>query len=144
MLRAKPEASPDQPTVRVVRFFACAPLRLRMTCFRNTLSEISYRSIEGITHSTGMMYAGVQILGLGGTAWRIDTVKPKEAAKRFADSVRELAQFYRAAQASTEGHQASNHSDADELDKWARLLKDGVVTQDEFDVKKKQLLGLGI
>ena len=37
MLRAKPEASPDQPTVRVVRFFACAPLRLRMTCFRNTL-----------------------------------------------------------------------------------------------------------
>ena len=31
MLRAKPEASPDQPTLRVVRFFACAPLRLRMT-----------------------------------------------------------------------------------------------------------------
>ena len=31
MQRAKPEASPDQPTLRVVRFFACAPLRLRMT-----------------------------------------------------------------------------------------------------------------
>ena len=41
MLRAKPEASPDQPTVRVVRFFACAPLRLRMTCFGNTLSDMS-------------------------------------------------------------------------------------------------------
>ena len=56
------------------------------------VSEISCRSIEGITHSTGMMFAGVQILGIGGTGWRIDTVKPKEAAKRFAVSVRELAQ----------------------------------------------------
>ena len=35
MLRAKPEASPDQPTLRVVRFFACAPLRLRMTFLNN-------------------------------------------------------------------------------------------------------------
>ena len=39
-----------------------------------------------------MMFAGVQILGIGGTGWRIDTVKPKEAAKRFAVSVGELAQ----------------------------------------------------
>jgi hypothetical protein len=37
MLRAKLEASPDQPTLRVLRFFACAPLRLRMTCFGNIL-----------------------------------------------------------------------------------------------------------
>ena len=41
MLRAKPEASPDQPTLRVVRFFACAPLRLRMTCFGNTLLDMA-------------------------------------------------------------------------------------------------------
>jgi len=33
-------------------------------------------------------------------------------------------------------------SDADELVKFKKLLDDGVITQDEFDAKKKQLLGL--
>lgn len=33
-------------------------------------------------------------------------------------------------------------SDADELKKFKRLLDDGVLTQDEFDAKKKQILGL--
>ena len=33
-------------------------------------------------------------------------------------------------------------SDADELTKYKKLLDDGVITQDEFDAKKKQILGL--
>ncbi len=33
-------------------------------------------------------------------------------------------------------------SDADELKKFKELLEDGVITQEEFDKKKKQLLGL--
>ena len=33
-------------------------------------------------------------------------------------------------------------SPADELRKWKQLLDDGVITQEEFDAKKKQLLGL--
>ncbi len=33
-------------------------------------------------------------------------------------------------------------SNADELKKYKELLDDGVITQDEFDAKKKQLLGL--
>lgn len=33
-------------------------------------------------------------------------------------------------------------SDADELKKFKELLDSGVITQDEFDAKKKQLLGL--
>ena len=32
--------------------------------------------------------------------------------------------------------------DADELRKYKKLLDDGVITQEEFDAKKKQLLGL--
>ena len=102
------------------------------------VSEMPYRSIEGITHSTGMVWGGVQITGLGMSGWRIEDVSPKESAKLFADSVRALVE------ARLEANQKadSSMSDADELQKWARLLKDGILTQDEFDAKKRQLLGL--
>lgn len=33
-------------------------------------------------------------------------------------------------------------SDADELRKFAELLNDGIITQEEYNIKKKQLLGL--
>ena len=36
----------------------------------------------------------------------------------------------------------SNESSADELTKWKKLLDSGVITQEEFNIKKKQLLGL--
>ncbi|GKI15714.1 hypothetical protein CE91St44_21990 [Oscillospiraceae bacterium] len=36
----------------------------------------------------------------------------------------------------------STVSAADEIKKFKALLDDGVITQDEFDIKKKQLLGL--
>ena len=46
--------------------------------FGNTeVSEIPYGRIEGLTYSTGMRYGGVQILGVGGTAWRMEMVQPQ-------------------------------------------------------------------
>ena len=36
----------------------------------------------------------------------------------------------------------SNISAADEIKKFKELLDSGVISQEEFDVKKKQLLGL--
>ena len=38
--------------------------------------------------------------------------------------------------------QETPHSNADELKKFKELLDSGVITQEEFDAKKKQLLGL--
>lgn len=37
---------------------------------------------------------------------------------------------------------SSNITTADEIRKFKELLDEGVITQDEFDAKKKQLLGL--
>ncbi|MBQ2940785.1 MAG: SHOCT domain-containing protein [Clostridia bacterium] len=37
---------------------------------------------------------------------------------------------------------AESTSNADELKKYKELLDSGVITQEEFDAKKKQLLGL--
>lgn len=38
--------------------------------------------------------------------------------------------------------ETSSSSSADELKKYKKLLDDGTITQEEFDAKKKQLLGL--
>ena len=105
------------------------------------VAEMPYSRVEGITYSTGMMFGGVQILGMGATSWRIEMVKPKESSKLFADAVRGLADSHRATAAQTATHQVGSPSDADELAKWAGLLKDDIVTQDEFNTKKRHLLG---
>ena len=101
-------------------------------------AEIAYRNVESVTHSTGMIMAGVQITGRGVSSYRIEDIKPKPSAKVFADTVRRLVEKWQsqAAPAVAQG------SDADELEKWAKLLSNGIVTQAEFDHKKRQLLGL--
>lgn len=43
---------------------------------------------------------------------------------------------------SNQGISVQAPSSADELVKFSALLKDGLITQDEFDKKKKELLGL--
>ena len=42
----------------------------------------------------------------------------------------------------TEGNSVASAGGADELKKYKDLLDSGVITQEEFDAKKKQLLGL--
>ena len=37
---------------------------------------------------------------------------------------------------------APTNDEADQLKKYKDLLNDGIITQEEFDAKKKQLLGL--
>ena len=106
------------------------------------VSEISYDRIEGLTHSTGMMYGGIQILGVGGTGWRIEMVEPKHSARLFADEVRTLVESNQASHISHDDDKPKDSSSADELRKWAELHKDGVITQYEFNEKKKQLLGI--
>ena len=107
------------------------------------VSEMPYRSIEGITHSTGIARGGVQITGLGMAGWRIEDVTPKEFAKLFADSVRALVESNHVEAAQTANRQIDSPlSSADELAQWAKLLNEGILTQDEFNAKKRQLLGL--
>lgn len=43
---------------------------------------------------------------------------------------------------SAQLHSNESHSSADEILKYKELLDSGVITQEEFDAKKKQLLGL--
>ena len=110
------------------------------------VSEMPYRSIEGITYSTGMIFGGVQITGIGGAGWRIEDVAPKASAQQFAEAVRGLIENPRKSPVSNNSSQITSSQEkpsvADELTKLAALVKDGFLTQEEFDVTKKHLLKL--
>ena len=45
-------------------------------------------------------------------------------------------------QPQTQPVQEINSSAADEIVKYKKLFDDGIITEDEFNAKKKQLLGL--
>ncbi len=105
------------------------------------VQEIPYRNIEGITYSTGMLRAGVQITGRGMADYRIEDIPQKDSVKPFVDCVRAHMETVFAAPEQVI-KQAAPASAADEIEKLAGLLEKGFITQDEFDGKKRQLLGL--
>ena len=99
--------------------------------------EMPYRSIEAITYSTGMFMGGIQITGRGVASFRIEEVVEKDTLQPFSDCVRSLCQETQQVQQTT-----SAPSSVDDLEKLAGLLERGFLTQEEFDAKKKELLGL--
>ena len=97
--------------------------------------EMPYTSIESISYSTGMAFGGLKISGRGTTSLRIEAVKPKSSAKAFADVVR--SHLAPPARPSND----TRNSPIDDLSKLAVLLEKGLVTREEFDAKKAQILG---
>lgn len=106
------------------------------------VSEMPYRNIEAITYSTGAFFAGVQITGRGVASFRIEDIPDKDSVKPFVDCVRAHLEAAHAPQAVAAPQTAPPLSAADEIEKLASLLERGILTQEEFDAKKKQLLGL--
>jgi len=66
------------------------------------------------------------------------TKKENDVFMDLKDKVEELMDQIDAGQNVT----SAAPSSADELKKFADLLKDGLISQEEFDNKKKELLGL--
>lgn len=108
------------------------------------IMEIRYQSIESVTHSTGLMMAGVHIIGRGASDYRIENIAEKDSVPVFVTFVR--AQIEAAAQPNTPtatvGEPTAQQTSLDELERLASLVDRGFLSREEFDVKKKQLLGL--
>lgn len=68
--------------------------------------------------------------------------KTNEFAGAVANDIREVFENYREHSEDADNNQDQVFSAADELKKFKELLDMGIVTQEEFDTKKKQLLGL--
>ena len=107
------------------------------------VAEMPYRNIETITYSTGMMLAGVRITGRGTASFRIEMVQKSEV-QPFVDCVRSHLDEPLAPQPAqvVQPGPVPQPSNLDDLERLAGLLERGLVTREEFDAKKKQLLGL--
>jgi hypothetical protein len=92
-------------------------------------------NISSIAFKGGMVMGSIEVYASGNKAI-IENVN-KLDAKEIADAVRE--RINRPAPATTV--QAAP-SDADELAKFAALRDQGVITAEDFEAKKRQLLGL--
>ena len=111
--------------------------------------EMPYRNVEAITYSTGMMFGGIQVTGRGMASFRIEDIAEKDSLQPFADCVRAHAETDaqplrhstpEPAQPAPAAPTAMNA--IDELERLAELAERGILTQEEFTAKKKQLLGI--
>jgi len=69
------------------------------------------------------------------------TGEAKQREQEIQELLSQLDNVYHTHKSGS-GAAAQQASSADELSKYKKLMDDGVITQDEFDAKKKQLLGL--
>ena len=104
---------------------------LNPTYYSTTIKDI--KSVE-LASMKGLMIRG------NGFKYKINLLNNAEELKTtIMDS---LANLPAESIATTEIKQEILPSNADELKKYKELLDSGIITQAEFDAKKKQLLGL--
>ena len=66
----------------------------------------------------------------------------KDTVSFFADIVNEQVELYKKNKNISKSQVLNNISPADELIKYKQLLDMGALTKEEFDKKKKELLGV--
>ncbi|SCH67670.1 Uncharacterised protein [uncultured Clostridium sp.] len=104
------------------------------------LIDIPLDRINSISHSKGLLLGKIAITD-GATTRMIENVS-NNTVSFFADTVNNEVELYKQAKFSPTTQVVNNMSPADELIKYKQLLDMGVLTQDEFDMKKKELLAL--
>jgi Bacterial PH domain/Short C-terminal domain len=103
------------------------------------VAEIPLDRINSITHSTGLVLGQIAITD-GAVTRQISNIN-KNTVKYFVDAVNsEIDKIRKLNFGSTQVVQQV--SAADEIVKFKSLLDSGIITQEEFEIKKKSLLGL--
>jgi len=108
----------------------------------NDETSIPLSSISSINISNKLVYSTIEIVSTGNIAI-IDDV-PAHIALEIKSGIENLKVMAKTASASApEAKQEKDMYDvADEIRELKELLEDELITQEEFDSKKKQLLGI--
>lgn len=104
------------------------------------LVDIPLDRINSISHTKGLILGKISITD-GATTRTIENVS-NNTVSFFADTVNKEIEIYKQSKNNPVTQVVNNISPADELIKYKQLLDMGVLTQEEFDAKKKELLGL--
>ncbi len=98
--------------------------------------DLPFDSVSAVTTTT-VLTQGVSVSTSSG---RITFLYLKQA-NQIAEEIRKLLVIRQDKNTAPTSNQQPA-SNADELKKYKELLENGIITQEEFDAKKKQLLGL--
>ncbi len=104
------------------------------------LVDIPLDRVNSISHSKGMILGKIAITD-GATTRTIENV-PNTTVGFFADTVNEQVELYKKSKNAPVAQVVQASSSADELLKFKQLLDMEAITQEEFNAKKKELLGL--
>lgn len=104
-----------------------------------SVQSVSLDNVNDITFQSGLAFGVVHI----------DTIKEdfnvaldKAAAKNIFEAVHDAVMYAKNSAAAQPEQASGPASGADEILKYKSLLDAGIITQEEFDAKKKQILGL--
>lgn len=107
----------------------------------NDETSILLQSISSINISNKLVYSTIEIVSTGNKAIIEDV--PAHIAIEIKNAIENLKKDFKKADSAPAAKQEKDMYDvADEIRELKDLLNDGILTQDEFDAKKKQLLGI--
>lgn len=106
----------------------------------NDERSIPLASISSINISNKLVYSTIEIVSTGNKAI-IDDV-PAHIALEIKSGIENLKAMAKTSTAPAGKQEKDMFDVADEIRELKDLLDDGILTQDEFDAKKKQLLGI--
>ena len=103
------------------------------------IKSISIDNLNDISFSSGFFRDIIDI----------DTIKehfvvsvPHGCGEPIHECIHQALEMAKQSRSSMVSEQSTAHSDADEIVKFKKLLDDGIITSEEFEAKKRQLLGL--
>ncbi len=101
--------------------------------------EIPLDKINSISQKKGLLLGNITIQD-GATAIKIENID-KNSISPFVDTLNSAIDAFKTPLRSTSIPSQFHHG-ADELRKFKELLDDGIITEEEFDTKKRQILGM--
>jgi hypothetical protein len=109
--------------------------------------SIYLEQVNSISHKRGLIFAEITIQA-GATSGRI-VMMPQSGIEKFIGKVQETLDARRAPKplqvnqpVADRAHTATRLDVVDALERLAKLMKDGILTQEEFNSQKAKLLGL--
>lgn len=106
----------------------------------NTEKSIPLDSVSSINLKAKGVFASLEVIATGNSIF-IDNV-PVAIAKEVKEVIEHLKLEEKKQESYLEESKTASFEPIDELRKYKQLLDEGILTQEEFDAKKKQLLSI--
>lgn len=103
--------------------------------YGNGTTNIPLDTVNGVSYSKGLMLSSIAVTN-GAVTTQIDNMQPYPA-ERLADTIKQAAAEFKKIPA-----QSTSDNTFSQLRELKQLLDDGIINKEEFDAKKKQILGI--